>query len=158
MSIRLSEEEAWAELARAHTGIFTTLTRDGWPISMPMWFAAVDRRIYLRTPSKSKKLARIRNDTRGNFLVERGERWRELCAVMLRVEVQRLEPGEEFDRAAEALAKKYAGFAESPGTLADATRKHYSDMVMLRLTPVGSAITWDNARIRLRTSAAPDSK
>jgi nitroimidazol reductase NimA-like FMN-containing flavoprotein (pyridoxamine 5'-phosphate oxidase superfamily) len=154
MSIRLSEEEAWAELARAHTGIFTTLTRDGWPISLPMWFAAVDRRIYLRTPSKSKKLARIRQDTRGNFLVERGERWRELCAVMLRVEVQRIEPGEEFDRAAEALVKKYAGFAESPGTLTDATRQHYSDMVMLRLTPVGPAITWDNARIRRRTDTA----
>src|SRR5215469_7509606 len=55
MSIRLSEDEAWAELDRAHTGIFTTLTRDVWPISMPMWFAAVDRRIYLRPPSKSKK-------------------------------------------------------------------------------------------------------
>jgi hypothetical protein len=105
-------------------------------------------------PSKSKKLARIRHDTRGNFLVERGERWRELCAVMLRVEVQRLEPGAEFDRAAEALAKKYAGFAESVGSLTDATRKHYSDMVMLRLTPVGSAITWDNARIRLRAGTA----
>jgi hypothetical protein len=123
---------------------------------MPMWFVALDRRIYLRTPSKSKKLVRIRNDMRGNFLVERGERWRELCAVMLRVEVQRLEPGAEFDRAAEALAKKYAGFAESAGTLTDATRKHYSDMVMVRLTPVGSAITWDNARIRLRTDAAPN--
>ena len=156
MSIRLSEEEAWGELARAHTGIFTTLTRDGWPISLPMWFAAVDQRIYLRTPSKSKKLARIRHDTRGNFLVERGERWRELCAVMLRVDVQRLEPGQELDRAMAALAKKYTGFGESAGTMTEATQKHYSEMVMLRLTPVGPAITWDNARIRLRTDTAPN--
>src|SRR5215472_11720626 len=103
MSIRLSEEEAWAELERAHTGIFTTLQRSGWPISLPMWFAALDRHIYLRTPSQSKKLTRIKHDARGNFLVERGERWRELCAVMVRVEVKRIEPGAEFDLAAAAM-------------------------------------------------------
>ena len=105
MSIRLSEQEAWAELERAHTGIFTTLQRNGWPISLPMWFVALDRHIYLRTPAQSKKLTRIRHDSRGNFLVERGERWKELCAVMLRVEVERLEAGEEFDRAVAALAR-----------------------------------------------------
>jgi len=153
MSIRLSEEEAWAELEHAHTGIFTTLTRDGWPISMPMWFVALDRHIYLRTPSRSKKLARIRHDSRGSFLVERGERWRELCAVMIRVEVRRVEPGEEYDRALAAMTKKYAGFGESAGTLTDATKRHYADMVVLRLDPVGPAITWDNARIRLSTAA-----
>jgi len=70
MSIRLSEQEAWAELEQAHTGTFTTLQRNGWPISLPMWFVALDRRIYLRTPVQSKKLARIRHDPRGNFLVE----------------------------------------------------------------------------------------
>ncbi len=158
MSIRLSEEEAWAELERAHTGIFTTLQRNGWPISLPMWFVALDRHIYLRTPVKSKKLARIRHDSRGNFLVERGERWKELCAVMMRVQVRRLEPGEECDRAAAALAKKYVGFGESAGTLTEATKRHYADMVMLRLDPVGPAITWDNARIRLRTDAGQNRK
>src|SRR6516225_8326344 len=111
MSIRLSKEEAWVELERAHTGIFTTLQRNGWPISLPMWFVALDRHIYLRTPAQSKKLARIRHDSRGNFLVERGERWKELCA----------------------------------------------DMILLRLNPVGPAITWDNARIRLRTDSVPRS-
>ena len=150
MSIRLSEEEAWAELERAHTGIFTTLQRNGWPISLPMWFVALDRHIYLRTPSQSKKLARIRHDARANFLVERGERWKELCAVMMRVEVQRLEPGEEYDRAVTALARKYGGFGESAGVLSEATRRAYADMVLLRLNPVGPALTWDNARIRLR--------
>ena len=157
MSIRLSEAEAWAELERAHTGIFTTLQRNGWPISLPMWFVALDRHIYFRTPAQSKKLARIRHDSRGNFLVERGERWRELCAVMMRVEVERVEAGEEFDRAVAALARKYGGFSESTGVLTEATRRAYADMVLLRLNPVGPAITWDNARIRLRTDSVPKS-
>ena len=38
MSVRLSDEEAWAELAAAHTGIFTTLRRDGRPVTLPTWF------------------------------------------------------------------------------------------------------------------------
>ena len=155
MSIRLSEQEAWAELERAHTGIFTTLQRSGWPISLPMWFVALDRHIYLRTPAHSKKLARIRHDARGNFLVERGERWKELCAVMMRVEVERVEAGKEYDRALAALTRKYGGFGESAGVLTEATRRAYADMVLLRLKPIGPAITWDNARIRLRTDSVP---
>lgn len=157
MSIRLSEAEAWAELERAHTGIFTTLQRNGWPISLPMWFVALDRHIYLRTPAKSKKLARIRHDSRGSFLVEKGERWKELCAVMMRVEVQPVEAGEEFNRAVAALARKYDGFGESVGVLSEATKRAYAHMVLLRLNPVGPAITWDNARIRLRTDSVPKS-
>jgi hypothetical protein len=157
MSIRLTEEEAWVELERAHTGIFTTLQRNGWPISLPMWFVALDRHIYLRTPAQSKKLARIRHDSRGNFLVERGERWRELCAVMMRVEVERVEAREEFDRAVGALARKYGGFSESTGVLTEATRRAYAEMVLLRLNPVGPFITWDNARIRVRRDSAPKS-
>ena len=41
MGVRLSEEEAWAELATAHTGILTTLRRDGRPVSLPVWLVAV---------------------------------------------------------------------------------------------------------------------
>lgn len=154
MSIRLSEEEAWAEIERAHTGIFTTLQRDGWPISLPMWFVALDRHVYLSTPSRSRKLARIRRDSRGTFLVERGKRWAELCAVMMRVKAQRVDSGEEHDRAVAALAEKYRTFGVSPGTITEATKRAYADMVLLRLDPIGPAPSWDNARIRMRTAGA----
>ena len=33
MSVRLGREEAWSVLADAHTGIFTSLRRDGTPIT-----------------------------------------------------------------------------------------------------------------------------
>ena len=73
MGVRLGEEEAWAELEHAHTGILTTLRRDGRPVSLPVWFAALDRRIYVRTPAKTRKVEHVRNDPRATFLVERGE-------------------------------------------------------------------------------------
>ena len=44
-SFRLSDEEIWEFVTNAHTGIMTTLRRDGVPIAMPLWFAVVDRAI-----------------------------------------------------------------------------------------------------------------
>ena len=56
-SPRMTEEEIWSFVTDAHTGILTTLRRDGVPIALPLWFACLDRRIYFRT--RGKKLARI---------------------------------------------------------------------------------------------------
>ncbi len=80
-SVRLSRDEAWAELTNAHTGILTTLRRDGVPITLPVWFVVLDERIYVSAPGHTKKIARVRNDPRVSFLVESGERWAELRAV-----------------------------------------------------------------------------
>src|SRR5262249_57027853 len=113
------------------------LQRNGWPISLPMWFVALDRHIYLRTPAHSKKLVRIRHDSRGNFLVERGERWKELCAVMMRVEAERVEAGEEYDRALAALTRKYGGVGGVAGGFVGGTPRAHADLDLLRLQPAG---------------------
>jgi nitroimidazol reductase NimA-like FMN-containing flavoprotein (pyridoxamine 5'-phosphate oxidase superfamily) len=102
MGVRLGEEEAWAELEHAHTGVLTTLRRDGRPASHPVWFATVDCKIDVRTPAKTRKVAHVRHDPRATFLVERGEKWIELCAVMVYADVELLDPGEEYDAASAA--------------------------------------------------------
>src|ERR1700761_4285918 len=58
--IRFTQDEAWEELASAHTGILTTLRRDGMPIALPVWFVAEDRTIAIMTPAGTKKIARVR--------------------------------------------------------------------------------------------------
>ena len=78
-SPRMTDDECWEFVTDAHTGILTTLRRDGSPIALPMWFACVDRTIYLQ--SRGRKLQRIRNDSRASLLVEQGEQWAELKAV-----------------------------------------------------------------------------
>lgn len=154
MTIRLSDDEVWDELAAAHTGIFTTLRADGWPVSLPVWFAALGRRIYLRTPGRSKKVARIRRDPRASFLVESGERWAELRAVQLPVHAVVLDDGPEAEAAAAALATKYAGFGIAMERAPSATQKAYRGMTFIRLEPAGKALTWDNARIQLQETSA----
>jgi PPOX class probable F420-dependent enzyme len=155
MGVRLSEEEAWAELDTAHTGILTTLRRDGRPVSLPVWFATVGRTIYVRTPAKTRKVEHVRNDPRATFLVERGEKWIELCAVMVYADVELLESGDEFDAASAAITAKYAGFRMESKALGEkkvpeATKAHYAGRsAMLRLTPSEQLVTWDNSRLRL---------
>ncbi len=152
MGISMSQEEAWAFLERGHTGILTTLRQDGWPVALPVWFAVVDRRIYVGTPSQTKKLRRISNDDRASFLVERGLLWAELAAVHLPARARVLDAeldAEEMKRAGRLFAEKYVSFRTSPKKLPSASTKHYSSQRIIRLDPAGPPVSWDNARLRL---------
>jgi nitroimidazol reductase NimA-like FMN-containing flavoprotein (pyridoxamine 5'-phosphate oxidase superfamily) len=151
VGVRLTEEEAWAELTAAHTGILTTLRRDGRPVSLPVWFVARDRHVYVRTPARTHKVGHVEHDPRATFLVERGERWAELCAVMLHADVTLLDGGDERDAIESLLHDKYASFRTEDTKLPDATRAHYAvESAVLKLTPVGRLVTWDNSKLRLR--------
>ena len=151
MGVRLTEDEAWAELAAAHTGILTTLRRDGRPVPLPVWFVALDRHVYVRTPARTRKVEHVEHDPRATFLVERGERWAELCAVMLHADVTLLGDRAERDTVETVLTEKYATFRTADTQLPDATRAHYAvESAVLKLTPVGRLVTWDNSKLRLR--------
>jgi nitroimidazol reductase NimA-like FMN-containing flavoprotein (pyridoxamine 5'-phosphate oxidase superfamily) len=152
MSVRLTEDEAWEMLGRAHTGIITTLRRDGWPVSLPMWFSVVDRKIYMRTLAGSKKALRIKRDERACFMVESGEAWKDLAAVVIPVRASLIDPdGDEAKHALAAIGAKYQGFGPAEKQIPEATKKHYGAAnVMIRLDPAGDMITWNNAKIRLK--------
>jgi PPOX class probable F420-dependent enzyme len=151
MGIRLSDDELWDFLRGAHTGIVTTLRRDGTPVSLPMWFVALDRRIYLRTPERASKVARLRRDSRVGFLVEAGLRWAELKAVHLTGRAEIVESPEEQANVTAALEAKYRAFRTPRADQPEATRKHYGvEWVTLRIVPDDRMLSWDNAKLRLR--------
>lgn len=152
MGITLPEDEAWAFIERSHTGILTTLRMDGSPVALPVWFVTDDRRIHVGTPAGTRKLVRIHNDDRASFLVESGTAWVELAAVHLPVRARLLDPtsdADEVGRAGRSLDDKYADFRPPTQRLPGAATRHYSSRAVIRLEPVGPAVSWDNARIRL---------
>jgi TolB-like protein len=154
MGVSMSEEEAWEFLTHGHTGILTTLRRDGWPVALPVWFVVDDRRAYVATPSQTKKLQRIAHDDRASLLVESGEAWAELAAVRLPVRARVLDhtsDAEEVRRAGQLWAEKYAAFGVSDQKAPSATTRRYSSRSVIRLDPAGPLVSWDNSRIRLRT-------
>ena len=149
MSVRLTPDESWAFVEHAHTGIFTTLRRDGQPVALPVWFAAVDQKIYVRTPARTKKVARIRSDERCSFLAESGLAWKDLKAVHLSGRAVLVEEGPEYDRAQAAISEKYEGFRTESKDMPDSARKAYSTAwAMIRIDPIGKTLSWDNAKLR----------
>lgn len=141
---RLDHDEIWAYVADARTGILTTLRRDGMPISMPLWFAAVDEAIYINT--HGKKIQRIRNDPRASFLVESGETWRDLMAVHFTGIAEIVEPKAVVLQRVEAeLGRKYDALHTDPADMPDEVAAAYgAGMRWLRITPDERALSWNN--------------
>jgi len=71
-----------------------------------VWHAVIDRRTYVRTPRRTKKVARVRHDGRASFLVESGLDWAELCAVVVPVTATVVD--DDADATGAAIDEKYA--------------------------------------------------
>jgi len=147
-SVRLDDDEAWDALRRAHTGILTTLRGDGVPIALPVWFVALDRRIYVSGPGHTKKFARIRHDPRVGFLVESGLRWIELCGVHVTGTARIVDDEALAQRVAAALDAKYAEFRITREEMPEPTRAHYETSVAtIEITPDERILSWENSRL-----------
>jgi PPOX class probable F420-dependent enzyme len=156
MTVRLSGDEAWDFVAGSPTAIVTTLRRDGFPIALPVWFVVIDRAVYVRTSSVSKKVARVRHDDRAGVLVESGERWAELKAVSFAARATEVLDDRRCEDVRRLLAEKYRGKRQSRRTLPEATVRHYEAAeTIIRLVPEGNLLTWDNAKVPLVGGAEP---
>jgi PPOX class probable F420-dependent enzyme len=147
----MTRDEAWERLAATHTGIVTTLRRDGMPIATPMWFCVHEGSVYFGTPSKSKKAARLRRDPRVGFLVEGGTRWAELWAVHLTGVVTIVEEPETIEAVGAAMAVKYAGFSTPRSEYPENARRFYEadTRVLYRIDADERIVSWDNPKLGL---------
>jgi len=150
MGVRLNADEQAQFLASGHTAIVTTLKRDGWPVSLPVWYAYLDGHVYVGSPASAAKIKRIRHDDRAWFLVEAGLEWKELAAVGFAARAVIVD-GAEADAAQAAIDEKYSAFRTPDELMPDAVRGHYSERLVFRLDQTGDALTWDNSRIRLKS-------
>jgi hypothetical protein len=147
MGFRLTDAEAWAMVAAAHSGVLTTLRRDGRPVPLPVWHVVADGAVFLKTPARSKKLTRIAHDPRGSLLVESGIAWAELSAVVLPVRASVVSDPDEATTRLAAIDDKYAAFSLAPEDLPRAVAAAYTDMRVVRLDPDGPFLSWDNAAL-----------
>lgn len=149
-SVRMSEDEAWQMLEHSVNGILTTLRRDGRPVALPIWYAVLDRRIYINT--RGRKVERARHDPRCSFLVEAGERWADLRAVHVAGTISVIEPDPELAaRIRQALDTKYAALRAARAAMPAATQESYARRqdAILELIPAGKMLTWDNRHLGL---------
>lgn len=151
MGVTLTDAEIWEFLEGSFVGILTTLKSDGTPVALPIWYAVLDRHVYVRTPAASRKAARARRDPRASFLVESGIAWAELKAVHLSGLLTVVRDPDERARALAAIDAKYADHRPPQEKLPEATVRHYAvERAVLRLDHRGKTLSWDNAKIRAR--------
>jgi PPOX class probable F420-dependent enzyme len=152
MGVRMTRDEALARVASTHTGIVTTLRRDGMPISTPVWFVLHEGAVHFGTPSRSKKVARLRNDPRVGFLVEGGERWAELWAVHLAGTAAVVEDPATLEAVAALQSAKYAGFSTPRTEYPEGTRQFYerdTQRLVFRIDAEERIVSWDNTKLGL---------
>jgi nitroimidazol reductase NimA-like FMN-containing flavoprotein (pyridoxamine 5'-phosphate oxidase superfamily) len=144
----MTPEEIWSFVDQSHTGIMTTLRRDGMPIALPVWFVCLDHEIYVRT--RGKKLARLRHDSRASFLVEDGAAWKELRAVHFtgHAELIALE-GELAERYHAEMDRKYASSRTSRSDMPETTANAYATATggIVRFVPDERVLHWDNHKL-----------
>jgi PPOX class probable F420-dependent enzyme len=152
MPITLDDDEVKAFLGKSRTGILSTLRRDGRPVSLPLWYALDGDAIVMTTPRGSRKIARIENDPRACFLVEAGEAWVELRAVMLYGTCAVIADPGEIRRADALIDARYPPEIRVPRSrLPRVTTELYASKVVVRFAPDGERVSWDNRKIRLRS-------
>ena len=147
----MTDSERDALLGTAHTAMITTLRRDGWPVTVPLWFLWADGQFFIGTPPSSAKMKRIRHDDRCCVLVETGESWVDLAAVEFPARAVIMDAGPETERVAKLLDEKYADFQPPWDRVPDVVLRSYAKRTYLRLEPAGPMISWDNSKIRLKS-------
>ncbi len=153
MGVSLEEDELWSFLDGTHTGILTTLRADGWPVALPVWFVTFDRRVYVQTPARTRKVAHIRRDPRVCFTAEAGVMWGELRAAVLTGRADIVGAGEERDAVMRLVSEKYKGFGMAAGEVPLATARHYdTEAAVIRIVPDLHRVTWDNRKLRRRAA------
>ena len=146
---RMTEDEIWSFVSESHTGILTTLRKDGVPIALPLWFVCIDHKIYART--RGKKLQRIQHDQRASFLVELGVKWEELKAVHITGKAEIVDLDEELSRQfRDETARKYGSSRMPAAQMPKESAEHYAAAIggVVRFSPdEGRILNWDNSKL-----------
>ncbi len=150
MGVQLSQREIDEFLTNGHTVILATTRKSGGPFMTPLWYVYENGAVYLRTRARSAKAKHIERDRRVCLLVESGERWVDLKAVVMNCDAEVVEDEAEQRRIEKLLGEKYAAFRAEVGKAPRATKKHYAAAAVLYKCTLrdGEVRSWHNRRLR----------
>ena len=150
MGVQLTRNEIDEYLTNSHTVILATTRKSGEPFMAPLWYVYENGAVYLRTRARSAKAKHIERDRRVCLLVESGERWVDLKAVVMNCDAEVVEDEAENRRIQKMLGEKYAAFRAEVRKAPRATKKHYAAAsVVYRCTlREGEVRSWYNRKLR----------
>lgn len=153
MGVRLTQEEIDEFLTNGHTVILATTRKSGEPFMTPLWYIYKEGIFYIRTQAASAKVQHIRRTPHACCLVEEGENWIDLKAVIANCDAEIIEDEATVTEIADEIEEKYADFRTDKSKQPEATRNHYdTTRVIIKLTPRTNEVrTWYNQKIKLKS-------
>ena len=126
--------------------VVSSLGRNGWPHSMPLWYVPRDGEIWIYTYAKSQKVKNLERDARATLLIETGHEYAELRGVEIEAEAEIHRDLDTVFEMAKALTSRYAGGAQVDDAAAAALRAQARKRVAIQFAPVRVA-TWDHRKL-----------
>lgn len=142
--IAMSADEVRAYLRVQKRLIVVSNGLRGFPHPVPMNFAIDEQdRLLVMTFRKSQKVRNLHRDPKVALLVESGEDYSELKAVMIYATADIIDHGPEFERAWSAFTDRPQGEGSMSGAQ---LRAALVKRVIIRFTPE-RIVSWDHAKL-----------
>jgi pyridoxamine 5'-phosphate oxidase-like protein len=107
--IAMAPDEVAAFIADQRVLTCATLSRDGWPHLMPLWFVVRDGECWSWTYAKSQKVRNLERDPRCTLQLETGDAYNELRGVMLKCQCLLYRDLDTVTGVGEEIAVRYGG-------------------------------------------------
>jgi len=147
--IQMSDAEIQDFLEKTRTLILTSIGPDGFPHSVPMWFALdKDCTVRITTFAKSQKVLNVRRNPKVTLLAEDGDQYSELRGVMIKAEAEVVMDVElAMDTMMEvAGSDPMVAVPEDPTAMREAMRKVAEKRAVLLCKPV-SIVSFDHRKL-----------
>lgn len=146
-TIRMSATEVDAYLRQRSRVILVTIGEDGMPHPVPMNYGLDGAgRFILTSFRKSRKVANLRRDPRATLLVESGNTYAELKAVIAWCSAEVIEDVDEVARLMRLVRAEASLSTSISDGMSEQVRASLGKRAVLRFTPNHYA-SWDHARL-----------
>jgi PPOX class probable F420-dependent enzyme len=143
----MTTAEAWSFLKNHYTMTLSTLDSFGFPHSTPVWYVAIDEKIYFRAQPYKKKIRNLMKRPQVCGVVSDGELYSELRGVMIRGLARIVDHDRSMRKQVFALlAEKYTSLRDTkrlPRTWQEKYGKEHR--VVVEINPT-SIVSWDNRK------------
>jgi PPOX class probable F420-dependent enzyme len=145
--IVLTEAEQAELLDSERIVVVASLSRNGWPHVMPLWYVPRDGEVWIYTYAKSQKVRNLERDPRATLLIETGHEYAELRGIQIEAEAEVHRDHETVFALAKELTMRYAPGLESLGQdAAAALEAQARKRVAIRFATQKTA-TWDHRKL-----------
>ncbi|WP_433593460.1 pyridoxamine 5'-phosphate oxidase family protein [Nocardia sp. CA-145437] len=107
--IVMSDEEIAGFLERSRVATMATLSAEGRPHLVAMWYALIDGEIWFETKAKAQKTVNLRRDPRITVMVEAGDTYDQLRGIAIEGRAEVVDDPEALFKVGISVWERYTG-------------------------------------------------